>query len=186
MKKPTPRALWFAFVIGSLSPIVAVIVTVVYYAFGVDFALLWGLLFFVMSFIPNIGFVLSVIPPFFIALMEFGFTRAAIVVIVVIILNSIVDNGISPRVMARSVGLTTLTIFLSLVFWAWVLGALGAILAVPLTMMVKKLVLESNEGTRWVADLIGSGSPAGRRRRTRTRRRPPARPRPRRPAAARR
>ena len=124
----------FLFTKGWLSAICAVIVTLIYLAFGVDFALVWGLLFFVLSFIPNIGFILSVIPVFFITLLEFGFARAAVVVIIVIVINTIVDNYFSPKIMGKSVGLSTLTVFLSVFIWGWVLGGLGALMSVPLML----------------------------------------------------
>lgn len=137
----------FIFTKAWLSSLAAVIVTAVYYAFGVDFALLWGLLFFVLSFVPNIGFILSVIPPFLVTLLESGFNQAALMLIIVIILNTIIDNIFAPKVMARNVGLSTLTVFLSLFIWAWVLGGIGALIAVPMTLMVKHLFLNFYRST---------------------------------------
>jgi AI-2 transport protein TqsA len=147
-----------------LSFIVAVVVTVIYYIFGVDFALLWGLFFFILSFIPNIGFVLSVIPPFFVTLLEFGFTRAVVVVLIVIVINTIVDNGLSPRIMGRSVGLSSLVIFLSLVIWGWVFGGIGALISVPLTLMVKLLFFDSYESTRPISEFMTTGITSGKKR----------------------
>lgn len=146
----------FLFTKGWLSALVAVLVTVIYLIFGVDFALVWGLLFFVLSFIPNIGFMLSVIPVFFITLLEFGFPRAAIVVILVIVINTIVDNYFSPKIMGRSVGLSTLTVFLSVFFWGWVLGGIGALMSVPLMLAVKLLFFDSFDSTQTISDLMGT------------------------------
>jgi AI-2 transport protein TqsA len=146
----------FLFTKGWLSAIVAVLVTIIYFLFGVDFALVWGVLFFVLSFIPNIGFMLSVIPVFFITLLEFGFTRAAIVVILVIVINTIVDNYFSPKIMGRSVGLSTLTVFISVFFWGWVLGGLGALMSVPLMLAVKLLFFDSFDSTQTISDLMGT------------------------------
>jgi predicted PurR-regulated permease PerM len=140
-----------------LSAIMTVIVAVIYYAFGVDFALLWALVFFVFSFIPNIGFVLSVIPPFFVTLLESGFWTAFAVVILVIVFNTIVDNVISPRAMGESVGLSSLVVFLSLILWAWVLGGVGALIAVPMTLMVKLLFLDSYDSTRPISEFMERG-----------------------------
>jgi predicted PurR-regulated permease PerM len=137
-----------------LGAIVAVFVTAVYYLFGTDFALVWGILFFVLSFIPNIGFVLSIIPPFFITLLEFGFARAALVTIIVIIVNAIVDNVLSPKIMGRSVGLSSLTVFLSLMFWGWVFGGMGGLLCVPLTLMVKLLLFDSFDSTQGISQIM--------------------------------
>jgi AI-2 transport protein TqsA len=147
----------YLFTKGWLSAIAAVISTGIYYAFGVDFALLWGIVFFILSFIPNFGFVLSLIPPFVVTLLETGFTRAALVVGVVVVMNTIVDNGIAPRFMSRSVGLSTLAVFLSLIFWAWVLGPIGALISVPLTLMVKLLILDSYKSTRSLSLFLTGG-----------------------------
>ncbi len=151
----------FLFTLTWLNLLTAVIVVAVYYAFGVDFALLWGLLFFLLSFIPNIGFILSVIPVFFVTLLEFGFTRAAIVVAIVIFFNGLVNNAVAPRFLGQRTGLTTLAVFLSLVLWAWVLGPIGALMSVPLMLMVKLLFFDSYESTRPLSAII---SPSGGRR----------------------
>jgi AI-2 transport protein TqsA len=160
----------FLFTLTWLNALTAVFAAIVYYAFGVDFALLWALMFFLLSFIPNIGFVLSVIPPFFVTLLEFGFARAAIVVAIVIVVNGFVNNAIAPRFMGQRTGLSTLAVFLSLVLWAWVLGPIGALMSVPLMLMVKLLFLDSYESTRPISALIsplpksgpegGGGEPA--------------------------
>jgi AI-2 transport protein TqsA len=154
----------YIFTKGWLAALASVVNIAVYFAFGVDFALLWGLLFFVLSFIPNIGFVISVIPPFCITLLENGLTRAVLVLAVVIVLNTVVDNVIAPRFMGRSVGLSTLAVFLSLVIWAWVLGPVGALISVPLTLMVKLLFLDSYEGTRSLSLFLSGGTKAARER----------------------
>jgi AI-2 transport protein TqsA len=147
----------YLFTKGWLALVAAAICTGVYYAFGVDFALLWGILFFVLSFIPNFGFVLSVIPPFAVTLLEAGITRAGLVVLVVVVMNTIVDNVIAPRFMSRSVGLSTLAVFLSLIVWAWILGPVGALISIPLTLMVKLLVLDNYENTRFISAFLTGG-----------------------------
>ncbi len=137
-----------------LAAIMTVIVAIIYYAFGVDFALLWALLFFVMSFVPNIGFVLAVIPPFLVTLLESGLWTAVVVLVLVIIFNTIVDSLIGPHFMSKSVGLSTLMVFLSLILWAWVLGGVGALIAVPMTLMVKLLFFDSYESTRPLSEFM--------------------------------
>jgi predicted PurR-regulated permease PerM len=154
----------YIFTKGWLAAIAAVISTAVYFAFGVDFALLWGLLFFALSFIPNIGFIISVIPPFFVTLLETGLLRAVLVVVTIVILNTIVDNMLAPRFMGRSVGLSTLAVFLSLVVWAWILGPVGALISVPLTLMVKLLFFDSYESTHSLSLFLTGGSRAPRTR----------------------
>jgi AI-2 transport protein TqsA len=147
----------YLFTKGWLAAIAAILSTGIYYAFGVDFALLWGMVFFVLSFIPNFGFILSLIPPFAVTLLEAGFTRAALVVVVVVVMNTIVDNVIAPRFMSRSVGLSTLAVVLSLIVWAWILGPVGALISIPLTLMVKLLILDSYESTRFLSLFLTGG-----------------------------
>ena len=105
---------------------------------GVDFPFLWAFLSLLFSFIPNIGFVLSVIPPAFLALAESGVTEAIIIVIGFVIINAIVENIIKPKFMGEELNLSLFVIFLSLIVWTWILGAMGAILAIPLTISVMK------------------------------------------------
>jgi predicted PurR-regulated permease PerM len=105
---------------------------------GVDFAVLWAFLSFLFSFIPNIGFILSVIPPAFIALGDTGLTAALIVIVGFVVINGIVENVIKPRYMGDELDMSLFVIFLSLVIWTWILGAMGAILAIPLTISFMK------------------------------------------------
>ncbi len=147
----------YLFTKGWLALVAAVISTGIYYAFGVDFALLWGIVFFVLSFIPNFGFVISVIPPFLVTLMEYSVTRALILVAVIVAMNTVVDNLLAPRFMSRSVGLSTLAVFLSLIIWAWILGPVGALISVPLTLMVKLLIFDAYESTHFLSMFLTGG-----------------------------
>ena len=147
----------YLFTKGWLALIAAILSTGVYFAFGVDFAVLWGVFFFVLSFIPNFGFIISVIPPFLVTMLEYGWTRAFIVLGVIVVMNFIVDNILAPRFMSRSVGLSTLAVFLSLIVWAWILGPVGALISVPLTLMVKQLVFDSYESTRFLSMFLTGG-----------------------------
>jgi predicted PurR-regulated permease PerM len=141
---------------GWLSGIMAFLVAMIYWGFGIDFALVWGVMFFLLSFVPNIGFVLSVIPPLAVGILEFGWLRAVIAVAVVIVANTAVDNIISPRIMGKTVGLSTLTVFLSVFFWGWVLGGIGALMSVPLTLMVKLLFFDSFDSTRVISEIMAT------------------------------
>ena len=105
---------------------------------GVDFPVLWAFLSFLFSFIPNIGFILSVIPPAFLALAELGLTEAIIVIVGFIIINEIVENIIKPKYMGEELDLSLTVIFISLIIWSWILGPIGAILAIPMTIAVIK------------------------------------------------
>ncbi len=122
-----------------LGLIAAVLDYVLLVAVGVDYALLWGVLSFLLSFVPNIGFTLSLIPPTLLALVEKGWPEALIVLVGYQVINNVIDNVIGPRFVGREMKISALLSFLSVIFWAWVLGATGAILAVPLTVLIRDL-----------------------------------------------
>lgn len=132
--------------------------TVLLLILGVDFAILWGILAWLLGYIPSVGFWLALIPPLFLAFGEFGVTRAIIVLVGYILINGSVQNLIQPRLMGQGLNLAPVMIVLSLFFWTWVFGPMGAILAIPLTLAVQKLILEGDEGTRWLAELMGAGA----------------------------
>jgi AI-2 transport protein TqsA len=113
---------------------------------GIDFAVLWAVLSFLFSFIPAVGGILSLIPPFFLAFLEFGWTRAIIVAVGFIVINNVCDNVIKPKLMKQGLDISILLIFLSLLFWNWVLGPVGVILAIPLTLVIKRSVMEFIKG----------------------------------------
>jgi predicted PurR-regulated permease PerM len=126
---------------------------------GVEYALLWGLLAFLMNYIPNVGALLAAIPAVLLAVLQsegrMGVPLATIALYVIV--NSVIGVLIEPRWLGRGLGMSTLAVFLSLVFWGWVLGPVGMLISVPLTMAVK-IALESSDDTRWVAILMGSES----------------------------
>jgi predicted PurR-regulated permease PerM len=123
---------------------------------GVDYPLLWGLLAFFLNFVPNIGSIIAAIPAVLLAFVQLGVSSALLAALGFLVVNVMIGSVIEPRFMGRGLGLSTLVVFLSLVFWGWVLGPVGMLLSVPLTMTVK-IALESNEDTRWIAILLGSG-----------------------------
>ncbi len=133
--------------------IAAVINTSLLLALGVDFALLWGVLSFLLSFVPNVGFIVALVPPAALALIEFGVGRALMTVGGYTIINFLVDNVIKPRFVAESVDLAPIIVVLSLLFWGWLLGPMGALVAVPLSIAAKFL-FESFEDSRWMATLM--------------------------------
>jgi AI-2 transport protein TqsA len=124
---------------------------------GVDYALLWGVLAFVLNFIPTIGSILAVIPPLLLTIVQLGFVESLIVLAGYIVINTLIGNIIEPKFMGRGLGLSTLVVFLSLVFWGWVLGPVGMLLSVPLTITIK-IVLDSSDETRWLSVLLGPES----------------------------
>lgn len=106
---------------------------------GVDYALLWAVLSFLLSFVPNVGFVLSMLPPMLLALLGQGWESALVVFVGYQVVNTLLDNVIGPRFVGRQMKISPLLSFLSVIFWAWVLGATGAILSVPLTVLIRDL-----------------------------------------------
>src|SRR5262249_7601952 len=104
---------------------------------GLDFPLLWGLLVFVMNFIPTIGSLIATIPPVVLALPQFGPGRAAVILLGFVVVHTLLGNVLEPSLMGRRLGLSTLVVLISLIFWGWLWGPVGMLLAVPLTMLVK-------------------------------------------------
>ncbi len=121
---------------------------------GVDYPVLWGLLAFLFNFVPNIGSIIAAVPAVMLATVQLGLTTATYTALGYVIVNVIMGNVIEPRYMGKGVGLSTLVVFLSLVVWGWILGPVGMLLSVPLTMIVK-LACEANPKTRWIAILLG-------------------------------
>lgn len=122
---------------------------------GVDFPILWALLAFLLNFIPNIGSIIAAIPPILLALVQIGPAQAVVTGIGFLIINIAIGSILEPKVMGRGVGLSVLVVFISLSFWGWVLGPVGMLLSVPLTMAVK-IGLTKSESGEWLALLLGS------------------------------
>jgi predicted PurR-regulated permease PerM len=125
---------------------------------GVEYSLLWGLLAFLLNYVPTIGSFIAAIPAVLFAFLQLGLGTSLLAVLGYLVINTLLANVIEPRVMGRSMGLSTLVVFLSLVFWGWVLGPIGMLLSVPLTVILK-LALEGQERTRWMAVLLGPACP---------------------------
>ncbi len=125
---------------------------------GLDYALLWGLLGFLLNFIPNLGSIIAAVPALLLGLVELSPTGLIALALGYTAINNIVGNFLEPRVMGRGLGLSTLVVFLSLIFWGWVFGPIGMLLSVPLTMSFK-IALEANPETRWISVLLGPEAP---------------------------
>lgn len=134
--------------------VVAVLDTVALAWLGIPLAVLWGVLSFVTNYVPNIGFLLGVTPPAVLALLQHGPRKALAVLLFYGVLNFVVQSLIQPRFTGDAAGLSTTVTFLALVFWAWVLGPLGALLAVPLTVLVKVLLVDLDPAAGWAAALL--------------------------------
>ncbi|WP_236790926.1 AI-2E family transporter [Amycolatopsis sp. GM8] len=144
--------------------IVAVLDAVALAIIGIPLAVTWGLLSFVTNYIPNIGFIIGVAPPALLALLIGGPKELLLVIAVYGVLNFVLQSLIQPRFVGDAVGLSALATFVALVFWAWLLGPLGAILAIPATLLVKALLVDVDPRARWANAFIGA--PDRRPRRT--------------------
>jgi predicted PurR-regulated permease PerM len=122
---------------------------------GVDFPLLWGLLTFLLNYVPSVGAAIAMIPPVLVALLTLGPGAAAAAAIGFLVVNFVIGNFFEPRMMGVALGLSTLVVFVSMLFWGWLWGPLGALFAVPLTMLLRSALALSEE-TRWLAVMLSS------------------------------
>ena len=123
------------------------------WALGLDFPLLWGLVAFIFNYIPSLGSIFAAVGPVLLAVVQFGPGRAIVVAVGYVAINVGFGNVVEPMLLGRRLGLSTLVVFMSLVFWGWVWGPMGMLLSVPLTMMLK-IALENTEDLRWVAVML--------------------------------
>lgn len=128
--------------------------TVLCYAMGVDFPFVLGLLAFLLNYIPNIGSIIAAIPAVALALIELGGGPALGVAVGYFAINTVFGNVIEPKFQGRGVGLSTFVVFFSLIFWGWLLGSVGMLLSIPLTMSLK-IALAAHDETRWLSVLLG-------------------------------
>ena len=122
---------------------------------GVDFPVLWGLLAFLLNFIPNIGSVIAALPVVLLALVQLGPSYALATIGLFLFVNVLIGNIVEPRFMGAKLGLSTLVVFLSLIFWGYMFGAVGMLLSVPITMTIK-IAAEASPNTRWLSRLLGN------------------------------
>ena len=125
---------------------------------GVDFAIIWGSLAFFMNFVPYIGSIIAAIPAVTLALLDAGPVIALSVAAGFVVVNIVVGNVLEPRYMGKGLGLSTLVVFLSLLFWGWIFGPVGMFLSTPLTMIVK-IALENDPRSRWSSVLLSAHAP---------------------------
>jgi len=121
---------------------------------GVDFPVLWGFLAFLLNYVPNLGVVIAAVPAVLLTMIQYGLGQAALAAGGYVAVNFIIGTVVEPRLVGRGVGLSTLVVFLSLIFWGNLLGLIGMVLCIPFTMTLK-FALESNQQTRWLAILLG-------------------------------
>ncbi len=142
---------------SQMSLLTGVLVSMALWLLEVDYPILWGVLAFLFNFVPNIGSIIAAVPAVLLAFIQADATSAFIVAIAYIVINIGVGNVLEPRLMGKELGLSSLVVFLSLVFWGWVLGPVGMLLSVPLTVTVK-LALDSKAETRAWGALLGHGN----------------------------
>jgi AI-2 transport protein TqsA len=142
-----------------LNLITGVGVTLLCWLVGVDYAPLWGVVAFFLSYIPYIGLATAMIPPAILALAEFGWLQAAIIVIGITAFNMLIENVLEPGYTGKRLQLSPTIVFVSFFFWAWLLGPIGALLSMPITVMLV-LVFQGNDSTQWLARMMGN-APAG-------------------------
>jgi len=141
------------------SLLTGIIVCVGLLILDVNHAILWGLIAFLLNFVPNIGSFIASVPAILIALIQHGPIVAGIVAVLYSVTNVTLGSLLEPRFMGKGLGLSPLVVFLSLIFWGVILGPVGMILSVPLTMILK-LAMEHNNDTKWLAILLSSGAAA--------------------------
>jgi AI-2 transport protein TqsA len=122
----------------------------------VDYAVLWGLIAFLLNFIPTVGSFIAAVPAVLLALVQLGVLQAGLTLLGFVVVNLFMGSVLEPRWMGRGLNLSPLVVFISLVLWGWVLGPVGMLLSIPLTIMVK-IALENQEDTRWIGVMLGAG-----------------------------
>lgn len=136
-----------------ISAATGVLVSVLLAIYGVDAAILLGLIAFALNFIPNIGSIVAAVPGVLLALIQLGLFDALVVAAGYLVINTVIGNLLEPRILGVGLGLSPLVVMLSLIFWGWILGLVGALLAIPLTMSMV-IVLERHPETRRYAQLL--------------------------------
>ena len=148
--------LWIKTLVGLLTGIITYISLLI---IGLDYPILWALIAFLLNYIPNIGSVIATIPTAIFALVQLGIGGAIWTLISLMLIHNIIGNFLEPRIMGKGLGLSTLVVFLSLIFWGFIFGTVGMFLSVPITMTLK-IILEQNDDTRWLALLLGTPAEA--------------------------
>jgi len=132
-----------------------IVITIGLKFFDIHYAVLWGVVAFLLNFIPNIGSIIAAIPAVLMAMVQYDFGTALAVTGLYVAVNVTIGSILEPRIMGEGLGISPLVVFLSLIFWGWLLGPVGMLLSVPLTIMVK-IVLDANDDTKWISTLLGN------------------------------
>jgi len=144
---------------AAISLLTGLIIFIWLWILGVDYAILWGLLAFLLNFIPTVGSFIAAVPAVLLALVQLGVLHAGLTLGGFVVVNLVMGNAIEPRWMGRGLNLSPLVVFVSLVLWGWVLGPVGMLLSIPLTIMIK-IALENQPESRWIGIMLGGASNA--------------------------
>lgn len=125
------------------------------YLIGVQYAVLWGVIAFLLNYIPNIGSLLAAIPTLIFSFIQLGFEGMLWTALCYVVVNIVMGSIVEPKVMGKGLGLSTLVVFLALIIWGFILGTVGMFLSIPLTITIK-IILEQNDRTKWIAVLLGT------------------------------
>jgi len=131
----------------------AIPITIVLSLLDLDYAILWGILAFLLNYIPNVGSLIAAVPPVLLALIQLGPSHSLAVAGLYVGVNLVMGNIVEPRIMGRGLGLSSLVVVLSLIFWGWLFGSVGMLLSVPLTMIIK-IGLESSNSGHWFSRIL--------------------------------
>lgn len=140
----------------AISLLTGILITIWLSILGVDFPILWGFLAFMLNFVPSIGSIIAAIPAILLAFLQGGLNLGLMTTLCFVTVNVLIGNIISPKVMGKELDLSTLVVFLSLIFWGWLLGPVGMLFAIPLTMLIK-IAIEGDKELGWLAIWLGSG-----------------------------
>jgi AI-2 transport protein TqsA len=146
----------------AISVVTGVLAGFLCWAAGLDFYILWGILAFFFNFIPVVGSIIAGVPPTILALLDSGagLPNAVLVAGGYLLINNFLGNFVEPMLVGRRFGISTLVVVISVVFWGWLWGPIGMLLAVPLTMVLK-VILESSDEFRWIGVAISAEQPSG-------------------------
>ncbi|WP_292381942.1 AI-2E family transporter [Methanosarcina sp. UBA289] len=154
LSKFSKKLVKFIVIRAEINFITAIAIALLLFIGGIDYAILWGVLIFLLSYIPYIGLVIASVPPIMLALFKYGPLGALGVIVIIIAVDALTENVLFPSLMGKGLQLSPAFLFLSLIYWNFVLGLGGALLSIPLTIILK-ILLESFEETRWLARLMG-------------------------------
>jgi predicted PurR-regulated permease PerM len=139
---------------AGISAVTGILIYIWLTVLGVDYAVLWGLIAFLLNFVPTVGSFIAAVPAVLLALVQLGVGSAGLTLLGFVVVNFLMGSAIEPRWMGKGLNLSPLVVFVSLVFWGWILGPVGMLLSIPLTIIVK-IALAANKDTRWISVMLG-------------------------------